>query len=74
MRTPSLFILALFLLCSAAANAFQATNSTTAAELDTAQLDAIVQKMIAQEHVVGASVLVARGDRILLHKGYGFAD
>ena len=30
--------------------------------------------MIAQEHVVGASVLVARGDRILLHKGYGFAD
>lgn len=29
---------------------------------------------MAQEHIVGASVLVARGDRILLHQGYGFAD
>ena len=37
-------------------------------------LDAIAKRMVAQEHVVGASVLVARGDRILLHKGYGFAD
>jgi CubicO group peptidase (beta-lactamase class C family) len=37
-------------------------------------LDAIVKRVIAREHVVGASVLVARGDHILLHKGYGFAD
>jgi CubicO group peptidase (beta-lactamase class C family) len=37
-------------------------------------LDAVVQRMIAQEGVVGASVLVARGDKILLHRGYGFAD
>jgi len=37
-------------------------------------LDAVVQRMMAQEGVVGASVLVARGDKILLHKGYGFAD
>jgi CubicO group peptidase (beta-lactamase class C family) len=37
-------------------------------------LDSLVQRMMAQEGVVGASVLVARGDRILLHKGYGFAD
>jgi D-alanyl-D-alanine carboxypeptidase len=71
MRT---FTLALLLLCSAAANALQAAKSAAAADLDSAQLDSIVQKMIAQEHVVGASVLVARGDRILLHKGYGFAD
>jgi CubicO group peptidase (beta-lactamase class C family) len=29
---------------------------------------------MAQEGVVGASVLVARGHRIILHKGYGLAD
>jgi D-alanyl-D-alanine carboxypeptidase len=64
MRTLTL---ALSLLCSAAAHALQGANSAP-------DLDAIVQRMIAQEHVVGASVLVARGDRIVLHKGYGFAD
>src|SRR5579872_1227875 len=37
-------------------------------------LDGIVQRVMAQEGVVGASVLVARGNKILLHKGYGFAD
>ena len=62
--------LASSLLCSA--NAVQATS--LAPDLKAADLDAIVQRVIAQEHVVGASVLVARGDRILLHKGYGFAD
>ena len=30
--------------------------------------------MIAQHRVVGASVLVARSGKIILHKGYGFAD
>ncbi|MGZ7082971.1 MAG: serine hydrolase domain-containing protein, partial [Candidatus Angelobacter sp.] len=74
MRSPALFILALSLLCSAAANALQGTNSAAGVDLDAAKLDAIVQRVIAQEHVVGASVLVARGDRVLLHKGYGFAD
>jgi D-alanyl-D-alanine carboxypeptidase len=74
MRTTSLFAVVILLLTFAAANALQATNAAAAANLDAAQLDSIVQKMIAQEHVVGASVLVARGDRILLHKGYGFAD
>jgi D-alanyl-D-alanine carboxypeptidase len=68
---PTLFAITIFVLCSAA-NAFQAAKPV--ADLDTAALDAIVQRMIAQERVVGASVLVVRGDRILLHKGYGFAD
>ncbi len=63
----------LILLLFSAANAVQASNAV-AADPDTAKLDAIVQRVIAQERVVGASVLVARGDRILLHKGYGFAD
>jgi D-alanyl-D-alanine carboxypeptidase len=74
MRTTCLFSVVILLLCSAAANALPAASSATAPDLDAAQLDAIAQRMIAQEHVVGASVLVARGDRILLHKGYGFAD
>ena len=39
-----------------------------------ADLDRVVQRMVAQEGVVGASVLVARRDKILLHRGYGFAD
>jgi len=63
MRMPILF--SLVLLLSSAANA-QTTS--------TADLDSIVQRVITKERVVGASVLVARGDRILLHKGYGFAD
>src|SRR5580765_4381184 len=61
------FALAITLLCSAAANAVQSATPP-------ADLDAIVKQVIARERVVGASVLVARGDRILLHKGYGFAD
>jgi D-alanyl-D-alanine carboxypeptidase len=40
----------------------------------TADLDGVVQRMMAQEGVVGASVLVARGDKVLLHTGYGLAD
>jgi D-alanyl-D-alanine carboxypeptidase len=63
---PAISTFVLLLLCSAA-SAFQATNSP-------ADLDAIVQRVIAQECVVGASVLVVRGDRVLLYKGYGFAD
>jgi len=39
-----------------------------------ADLDAVARKIIARERVVGASVLVARGGRIILHRGYGFAD
>jgi D-alanyl-D-alanine carboxypeptidase len=37
-------------------------------------LDAIAKRVIAQEHVVGASVLVARKGEIIFQRGYGFAD
>src|ERR1700720_3890211 len=37
-------------------------------------LDAIAKREIAQQGVVGASVLVARGNQIIFRKGYGFAD
>jgi D-alanyl-D-alanine carboxypeptidase len=60
-------VITLTLLSSAAANALQGTNTPP-------DLDAIVKQVIARERVVGASVLVARGDRVLLHQGYGFAD
>jgi D-alanyl-D-alanine carboxypeptidase len=66
MRTPAFLTLVVSLLCSAA-NALQGANPAV-------DLDAIVRHVVARERVVGASVLVARGDRILLHKGYGFAD
>jgi len=71
MRTLALLTLALLLLCSAA-NALQ--SATSSADHKTADLDAIVQRVISHERIVGASVLVVRGDKILLHKGYGFAD
>src|SRR4051812_1614038 len=48
--------------------------ATLASAQTTAELDAIAKRVMAQERIVGASVLVARGNRILLHKGYGFAD
>jgi D-alanyl-D-alanine carboxypeptidase len=67
MRTQTIFFFALIFLTPAAANSAPATHLG-------ADLNAIVQQVMAQEHVVGASVLVARGDQILLHKGYGFAD
>lgn len=37
-------------------------------------LDGVAQRVFTQQEVVGASVLVAKGGKILLHKGYGFAD
>ena len=37
-------------------------------------LDSVARQVIARERVVGASVLVARDGRIILHKGYGYAD
>ena len=39
-----------------------------------ASLDSTVARVMAEQHVVGASVLVAKDGRILLHKGYGVAD
>jgi D-alanyl-D-alanine carboxypeptidase len=44
------------------------------AEDSAEKLDAAAKKVIAQERVVGVSVLLARGNRIVFHKGYGFAD
>jgi CubicO group peptidase (beta-lactamase class C family) len=67
MRTSRTFFFAVLLFSSAAANSAAPTHPGP-------DLDAIVQQVMAQEHVVGASVLVARGGEILLHKGFGLAD
>src|SRR5271163_334049 len=37
-------------------------------------LDAISKRVIAQQGVVGASVLVARDGKVVFQRGYGFAD
>jgi D-alanyl-D-alanine carboxypeptidase len=67
MRITAMITVATSVLSAAAANASHGANSA-------ADLDVIAKRVIAQERVAGASVLVARGDRIILHKGYGFAD
>jgi D-alanyl-D-alanine carboxypeptidase len=67
MRAPTLVRFPLFFVFSAGAMASPVGSSVP-------DLDVIVQRVMAQEHVAGASVLVASGGRILLHKGYGFAD
>ncbi len=66
MTVPFLVRVALLTLAGVAI-----TSAQNSASVD---LDAIAKRVIAQEHVVGASVLVARGNRVLLHKGYGYAD
>jgi D-alanyl-D-alanine carboxypeptidase len=66
MRIPcSLFTTATILLSFASVSLAQPSQS---------DLDSIARQAVAQSHVVGASVLVARGDQILLLKGYGVSD
>ena len=50
-----------------------ATHSSPA-QHSAANLDSTVKRVMADQRVVGASVLVAHRGRVLLHKGYGFAD
>jgi CubicO group peptidase (beta-lactamase class C family) len=44
------------------------------AQASAADLDAVARRMIAQERVAGASILVVQRGKVLLHKGYGYAD
>ncbi len=46
----------------------------TSAQHSAPDLDAIARQAFTQQKVVGGSVLVVQGRKILLHKGYGFAD
>ena len=67
MHSSAFRILVIVLLLIAPAASADGTQSAN-------DLDAIVKRVMAQEHVVGASVMVARGEHVLLHQGYGFAD
>jgi CubicO group peptidase (beta-lactamase class C family) len=49
-------------------------DGATAAEATARELDAVARRVIGEERVAGASVLVVRRDVVLLHAGYGFAD
>src|ERR1700723_1931532 len=44
------------------------------ADTSESDLDSVARQAVAQSQVVGASVLVAKGDHILLLKGYGVSD
>lgn len=67
MHSPAFRTLVIVLLLIAPAFSADSTQSAS-------DLDAIVKRVMAQEHVAGASVIVARGEHVLLHQGYGFAD
>jgi D-alanyl-D-alanine carboxypeptidase len=49
-------------------------HAVSVAETLTSDLDSVAGQAVAQSHVVGASVLVAKGDHILLLKAYGVSD
>jgi CubicO group peptidase (beta-lactamase class C family) len=66
MRTSACTVFVILVLGSVALHACPGASG--------ADLDEVARKVIARERVVGASVLVARGGQIVLHKGYGFAD
>lgn len=51
-----------------------AEHRTCRAQATAAELDAVAQRMIAQERVAGASILIAQRGKVILHKGYGQAD
>jgi D-alanyl-D-alanine carboxypeptidase len=49
-------------------------HAVSLADTSQSDLDSIARQAVAQSQVVGASVLVAKGDHILLLKGYGVSD
>jgi CubicO group peptidase (beta-lactamase class C family) len=59
---------------AASAGAQSAPKRLAGAQSAPAALDSIVRAVMTREHVVGASVLVTRSGKVLLHQGYGFAD
>jgi CubicO group peptidase (beta-lactamase class C family) len=44
------------------------------AQASATELDTVAKRLIAQERVAGASILVVQRGKVILHKGYGYAD
>ncbi|HEY6846607.1 MAG TPA: serine hydrolase domain-containing protein [Terracidiphilus sp.] len=66
MRSPcSLYATAILLL---------SFHAVSLAETSQSDLNSVARQAVLESHVAGASVLVARGDHILLLKGYGVSD
>ena len=66
MRSPcSIYATAILLL---------SLHAVSLAEPSESDLNSFARQAVLESHVVGASVLVARGDHILLLKGYGVSD
>src|ERR1044071_3373176 len=59
---------------AAAAAALLIAHRDARADASAAELDAVAQRVITQARVAGASVLVVHRGKVVLHKGYGFAD
>lgn len=75
MRTLQFKVGAIVTLCIAFCFSGVAFGQTAApVRKSSAELDALAKRLIAEQHVVGASVLVSQNGKILLHAGYGFAD
>src|ERR1700677_1786645 len=49
-------------------------HAISLADTSQSDLDSVAKQAVAESHVVGASVLVAKGVQILLLKGYGVSD
>src|ERR1044071_2328720 len=59
---------------AAAAAALLIAHRDARADASAAELDAVAQRVITQARVAGASGLVVHRGKVVLHKGYGFAD
>jgi hypothetical protein len=60
--------------CTPIAAALLSLAVSSHAQTAPSDLDAVAKQAVTQNRVIGASVLVAHGDKILLHKGYGLSS
>jgi CubicO group peptidase (beta-lactamase class C family) len=62
------------LLVAAALAAAPAARAQQAAPIDTAQIDSIIRKQVADKHIIGVSVGIMQNGKVVFARGYGAAD